>query len=81
MTKTGNVVGGGYFRFKTSYLEPICFPDKSNPEIISKVDQILTAKEDNPEADTAALEAEIDQLVYELYGLTEEEIAIAEESI
>jgi len=29
-------------------------------------------------ADTSALEAEIDQLVYKLYGLTEEEIAIVE---
>jgi len=41
---------------------------------------ILTIKKANPQADTTALEAEIDQLVYELYGLTEEEIAIVEES-
>jgi len=45
------------------------------------VDKILTAKEDDPEADTSDLEAEIDQLVYELYGLTDEEIAIVEESV
>lgn len=32
-------------------------------------------------AGTTALEAEIDQLVYELYGLTEEEIGIVESSI
>jgi len=44
------------------------------------VDQILTAKKANPNADTTALEAEIDKLVYELYGLTDEEIAIVEES-
>jgi len=30
--------------------------------------------------DVSALEAEIDQLVYSLYGLTREEIAIIEES-
>ena len=41
---------------------------------------ILIAKKANPQADTAALEAEIDQMVYELYGLTEEEIAIVEGS-
>jgi len=41
---------------------------------------ILTDKKSNPQADTTTLEAEIDQLVYELYGLTEEEIAIVEES-
>lgn len=31
-----------------------------------------------PTADTSSLEQEIDQLVYELYGLTEEEIKIVE---
>ncbi len=31
-----------------------------------------------PQADTSKLEAEIDQLVYQLYGLTEEEIKIVE---
>jgi adenine-specific DNA-methyltransferase len=46
--------------------------------IISIVDQILTAKKQSPTADTTALESEIDRLVYELYGLTEEEIKIVE---
>ena len=40
------------------------------------VDQILSAKAQNQ--DTQALERELDQLVYELYGLTEAEIAIVE---
>ncbi|MBC8344634.1 MAG: hypothetical protein H8E56_00075 [Candidatus Marinimicrobia bacterium] len=44
-------------------------------------DQILTAKKVNPQADTSKLEREIDVLVYDLYGLTEEEIAIVEESV
>ncbi len=48
--------------------------------IIAKVDQILSFKKDNPEADTAALEKEIDFMVYALYGLSEEEIKIVEES-
>ena len=47
----------------------------------AKSNQIPHCQEENPEADTAALEAEIDQLVYERYGLTEEEIAIVEESV
>lgn len=46
--------------------------------IITLVDEILSAKKANPGADTSALEAEIDRLVYDLYGLTEEEIAIVE---
>lgn len=32
----------------------------------------------NPEANTTELEAEIDQMVYELYGLTEEEVKVVE---
>ncbi|CAM3930109.1 hypothetical protein FLCU109888_09510 [Flavobacterium cucumis] len=45
-----------------------------------KVDQILSLKKDNPEADTSDLEREIDFMVYELYGLSEEEISIVEGS-
>jgi hypothetical protein len=36
-------------------------------------------KSANPQADTAALERQIDRLVYGLYELTEEEIKIVEE--
>jgi len=46
--------------------------------MITLVDQILAAKKSDPHADTSALENEIDQLVYGLYGLTEEEIRIVE---
>ncbi|WP_080055051.1 TaqI-like C-terminal specificity domain-containing protein [Spirosoma aerolatum] len=42
------------------------------------VNQILAAKAADPAADTSAPESEIDKLVYELYGLTDEEIAIVE---
>lgn len=49
--------------------------------IIVLVDQILTAKKSNPKADTSELEKEIDKIVYELYGLSEEEIRIIEGEI
>ncbi|MGB4802930.1 MAG: TaqI-like C-terminal specificity domain-containing protein, partial [Anaerolineae bacterium] len=42
------------------------------------VRQILTAKATNPAADVRAQEAEIDRLVYALYGLTPAEIRIVE---
>jgi adenine-specific DNA-methyltransferase len=42
------------------------------------VDQILTAKKSDKNADTIALEKEIDKMVYQLYELTEEEITIVE---
>jgi hypothetical protein len=47
-------------------------------KFIILTDRILTAKKSDPKADTTALEKAIDQLVYQLYGLTEEEIKIVE---
>jgi len=40
--------------------------------------QILAAKRANPAVDTRALEAEIDRLVYGLYGLTEDKVKVVE---
>jgi len=46
--------------------------------IEERVNQILALKEANPQADTRPLEAEIDRLVYALYGLTAAEVALVE---
>jgi len=46
--------------------------------IIKLVERVLAAKRANPAADTSKLEGEIDQLVYQLYGLTEDEVRIVE---
>lgn len=54
---------------------------KNQESIIMLVDQILEVKKINPQNDTSDLESQIDHLVYELYGLTEEEIRIVEDSI
>lgn len=43
-----------------------------------KYEELQRVIEANPQADTSALEAEIDRLVYALYGLTPDEIAIVE---
>ncbi len=56
---------------------PIKAIDNEQP-FIEKVNEILAIKKADSQADTTHLEAEIDQMVYELYGLTEEEIAIVE---
>ena len=45
-----------------------------------KVENILKLKAENINLNISILEAEIDQLVYQLYDLTEEEIAIVEAS-
>ena len=54
-------------------------PAEQQQDFIQRVDLILNAKDADPEADTSELEAEINQLVYELYDLTAEEIKIIEE--
>jgi hypothetical protein len=46
--------------------------------LIKLVDRILDVKKADPSADTTALEREIDRIVYELYGLTDNEIAVVE---
>ncbi len=69
--------------YEPSYLYFKDFPilNDDSGQIESKVNQILALKKADPEADTSALEAEIDQMVYKLYGLTKEEIKIVEESV
>ncbi len=73
-------IRGGFFRWKKQYLGamPVKEDDRISIEISNLVEQILESKKQDPAADTSTLEAEIDQLVYELYGLNEEEIGIVE---
>lgn len=56
---------------------PIC-EFSIQKSIINLVDKILSQKQKDPKADTFGLEAEIDRLVYEVYGLSEEEVNIIE---
>ena len=58
---------------------PDVSPEQQEP-IIELVDQILVAKRTDPNADVCELENQIDRLVYSLYDLTPEEIAIVEEA-
>lgn len=75
---------------------PIVLPRKSNnsvnEKLFSLVTQILTAKKQLQQAKTEGdknylerkcerIDKEIDQLVYQLYGLTEDEVKIVEGEI
>jgi len=76
-------LAGGYLAINKSTIEQLPFKiaeDESQTIIINNVKTILKAKSANLSADTTALESEIDRLVYQLYGLTEEEIKIVEET-
>ena len=73
--------GTGDLIISVQALNPLRVPiptEKQENEICSLLDKIIEAKKQNPTAQTTDLENQIDQLVYQLYGLTEEEIKIIE---
>ena len=76
--------GTGDLIVSVQALEPLLVPPitKANEHLVTelenKVDKIIAAKHADQNTDTSNLENEIDTLVYELYNLTPEEIAIVE---
>jgi adenine-specific DNA-methyltransferase len=61
-----------------SFLPIPAVPSEKQKPVERLVDRILLAKQRDAEADTSALEREIDELVYALYGLTSEEKALVQ---
>ena len=73
--------GEALAQVKKNHVEELPIPNATASQqkpIIEAVKTILAAKQANPAAETSAMEREIDQQVYALYGLTPEEIAIVE---
>jgi len=78
---TSNPYNNSYYYFKTKYLEPFSLPavDQDKQARIAKLaEKVHEAKITAKRSATVALEREIDQQVYALYGLTPEEIKIVE---
>lgn len=70
---------GGYLEYKVQYIEKIPIKKISEREqkpFIDLVEKVLEGRKKG--TDTKYLESQIDHLVYQLYGLTEEEIKIVE---
>ncbi len=70
---------GGDYHIYPEHIRNIPIPSatiEQQQPIVNIVDEILKAKKTN--SDTSALEYQLDQLVYQLYGLTDEEISIVE---
>jgi hypothetical protein len=63
-------------------IEQLPMPKEFDQTIVAKierlVDQILAAKAKDAKADTTALEAELDKMVYRVYDLTEDEVKAVE---
>ncbi len=77
----GKQTGSGVYEYFENGVGKLPIPLVSSAQqqkLVNLVDKILVAKKDNPDADTTKLESEIDSLVYELYGLNAEDIAIIE---
>jgi adenine-specific DNA-methyltransferase len=71
-------LAGGARAMQTPYMEQLpipCATDAQKNPIIKLVQRILT---DSDSHDVTQLEAEIDRLVYEMYGLSEAEIVVVE---
>ncbi len=79
LINTASALGGKGEQWLSGVKVPKLSPIQQQPFILL-VDKILAAKAQDPNADTSSLETEIDQLVYQLYDLTTEEIKIVEES-
>lgn len=63
-------------KIKGYQLRELPIPDVGKNEqdgIVAIVEEIIATKKSDPSADTSALEAEIDEKVFDLYGLTPEE--------
>lgn len=56
-------------------------PSDIQNSIVKIVNEIITLKKANPNHDISSLEQQIDDIVYNIYGLTNAEIKIIEQSI
>jgi len=76
-------IRGGYLRFKYQYVKRIPIPvpsDGLRQEIIGAARQCLAAAGTTPEK-LPILEAELNALVYQAYGLDDDDIAVIEEAV
>jgi len=79
----GLKMAGGYLLYSAPNINNMYIKNASKSEqvlISNYVLKIVAIKKQDPNADTSTLEKEIDQLIYHLYGLTEEEIQIVEQN-
>jgi len=74
-------IGGGFFSINAPHILRLPYMNISESQNLifnNLVDQIISQKKQNKDADTKNLESQIDQLVYKLYDLTPEEIEIVQ---
>ncbi|MDU1906702.1 MAG: TaqI-like C-terminal specificity domain-containing protein, partial [Dysgonomonas sp.] len=85
LINTGTVLANAYFRFKPDYIKPFpipaFIPKEIEHNIVYYVDKIVESKCNNFEQSTLDNENKIDDIVFSLYELTEDEIKLIKDSI
>lgn len=72
--KTGYVLRGGYYTFKTNYVAPFPFPNYSNlpADIVYSIESLvkdITKKKKMDGVETTHIEIELDQQICKLYDI------------
>ena len=81
---TSTAFNNNYYYFKTAYIEPFNFCNSTiavQEKLICIVEKMQRTIIEDDKADTTYYEKEIDNIVYELYNLTNDEIQIIEQNI
>lgn len=83
LKNTGYVLRGGYYTFKTNYLEPFPLPDSCTEHQAEKIESLvsLIIQRKLEKGDTEVLEKQLNKEVYQLYELTDDEIRLLEDEI
>ncbi len=86
--ETSALFSGGYYRFTTDFMKPlpIKLPTNKKEEAVAEkiatlVKEILKIKKKDVNSDTKELEAQIDDLVFDLYGLSSEGRKLIDQAI
>jgi len=92
VSKKSTQMRGGYFRYSKQYIEQFPIPLNQNADIIENVKKIINLNKELKNTNTPKgikllqgqidfISSKINQLVYELYGLTDDDAKIIENSL
>ena len=92
VSKKSTQMRGGYFRYSKQYIEQFPIPLNQNEDIIENVKKIINLNKELKNTNTPKgikllqgqidfISSKINQLVYQLYGLTDDEVKIIENSL
>ena len=85
LKNTGYILRGGYFTFKTNYIEPFPVPEIIDINLSTNISNLVNKILDNSilgnQNSNIELENKIDSLIYEIYNLNLEDINYIESNI